>query len=206
MSDVNQSRIFVAGADGQGSVQRWRPGDSRPRIPAWSPDGSLIAFNAGAFDHDRGVYLMRPDGTDIRRITATPGYASAFIRDLVSRRPPPRVHNSAASPARAKANLWMVDVDGSNEHLVDAAAFVGSATWSPDGQRLAWLHAVADLSQPAEIDVADADGTNIKRVPDDGLPQFGLPYDSLFTVRRLDGRWPARRRRSSRTTTPSSIA
>ena len=78
VSDVNQSRVFVAGADGQGSVPVGDPA-IKAGHPAWSPDGSLIAFNAGAFDRDRGVYLMRPDGTDIRRITATPGYASDFV-------------------------------------------------------------------------------------------------------------------------------
>ena len=178
VSDVNQSRIFVAGADGQGSVQVGDPA-IKAGHPAWSPDGSLIAFNAGVFDHDRGVYLMRPDGTDIRRITATPGYASDFIPTWS----PDGRHlafttlGGFAGEGKGE-NLWMVDVDASNEHLVDAGAFVGSATWSPDGQRLAWLHAVADLSKPAEIDVADADGKNIKRFANDGLPQFGLPYDS----------------------------
>src|SRR4029079_9058710 len=49
---------------------------------------------------------------------------------------------------------------------------------SPDGQRLAWLHAVADLRHPGEIHGAQADGTHIQRVADAGLPKFGMPYDS----------------------------
>ena len=97
-----------------------------------------------------------------------PGYASDFVRDVVAGRPPPRVHNARRLRGEGKgANLWMVDVDASNEHLVDEGAFWAPPTWSPDGQRLAWLHAVADLSRPAELDVADADGTNIKRFADD---------------------------------------
>jgi len=178
VSDVSQSRVFVAGADGQGSVPVGDPA-IKAGHPAWSPDGSLIAFNAGAFDRDRGVYLMRPDGTDIRRITATPGYDDDFVPTWS----PDGRHlaftlNGQVGGAGQRENLWMVDVDASNEHRVDAAAFLGSATWSPDGQRLAWLHAVADLSHPAEIDVAQADGTNIKRFAYDGLPKFGMPYDS----------------------------
>ena len=178
VSDVNQSRIFVAGADGQGSVPVGDPA-IKAGHPAWSPDGSLIAFNAGAFDHDRGVYRMRPDGTDIRRITATPGYASDFIPTWSPDGRHLAFTTLGGFTGEGKGeNLWMVDVDASNEHLVDAGSFVGSATWSPDGQRLAWLHAVADLSKPAEIDVADADGRNIQRFANDALPQFGLPYDS----------------------------
>ena len=100
----------------------------------------------------------------------------------------------------------MVDVDASNEHLVDAAAFVGPRPGPPTVNGSPGCTPSADLSQPAEIDVADADGTNIKRFPTAELPQFGLQYDSLFTVRRLDGRWPARRGDPHATTTPSSIA
>ena len=67
---------------------------------------------------------------------------------------------------------------GHNEHQIDEAAFLGSAAWSPDGQRLAWLHADADLSRPAELRVADADGTNAKVFPMAELPQFGLHWDA----------------------------
>ena len=38
----------------------------------------MIAFAAGAYDNDRGLYLMRPDGTDARRISRAEGWGDAF--------------------------------------------------------------------------------------------------------------------------------
>ena len=50
----------------------------------WSPDGAWIAFTAreaGADNPD--VYLVRPDGTDLRQVTDTPGVAE-FTPDWIS--------------------------------------------------------------------------------------------------------------------------
>jgi TolB protein len=44
------------------------------RSPSWSPDGSSIAFASnrpGFFNQE--LYLIRPDGTGLRRLTRTPG-------------------------------------------------------------------------------------------------------------------------------------
>ena len=43
--------------------------------PKWSPDGKSIAFTSLATGHSE-VYLMNPDGTDIRRLTYKPNDGS----------------------------------------------------------------------------------------------------------------------------------
>lgn len=51
-------------------------------FPAWSPDSSRIAFDSNRSDPDRSdgyeiqdVYTMRPDGTDVRKITDSLGFS-----------------------------------------------------------------------------------------------------------------------------------
>ena len=44
-------------------------------FPSWSPNGDLIAFTrrSGGVDYDYDIYTMRPDGTQIKQLTRTPG-------------------------------------------------------------------------------------------------------------------------------------
>ena len=41
-------------------------------FPSWSPKGDRIAFTSDR-DGDYEIYTIRPDGTDLRRLTHTPG-------------------------------------------------------------------------------------------------------------------------------------
>jgi Tol biopolymer transport system component len=45
-------------------------------FPSWSPNGDLIAFTrrvGGKDDYDYDIFTMRPDGTNVRRLTTAPG-------------------------------------------------------------------------------------------------------------------------------------
>jgi len=50
-----------------------RAGKNLNNKPAWSPDGSRIAFSAEVEDH-RGIYVVNADGTNLRRLTLTQDY------------------------------------------------------------------------------------------------------------------------------------
>lgn len=86
-SPDGQRLAFVApgGLDGRGDdlgldiwVMDWNGGtpvnitlrEGNDTTPAWSPDGQWIAFTSDARDDKiRMVYAVRPDGTDLRRLT-----------------------------------------------------------------------------------------------------------------------------------------
>lgn len=53
------------------------PGSCNDSDPAWSPDGTAIAF-AGCRDGIGGIFTMRPDGTGLRRVTTAPGSPDRF--------------------------------------------------------------------------------------------------------------------------------
>jgi Tol biopolymer transport system component len=47
-------------------------GSSHDNFASWSPDGERIAFTSDR-DGDYEIYTIRRDGTDLRRLTHTPG-------------------------------------------------------------------------------------------------------------------------------------
>jgi Tol biopolymer transport system component len=68
--------IYVMDADGSNPVrltEHWAPDE----IPAWSPDGLLIAFMSTREDFlVQEVYIMNADGTGLRNLTNSPGWDS----------------------------------------------------------------------------------------------------------------------------------
>jgi Tol biopolymer transport system component len=64
-------RLYVVPAAGGSPVALTGP-DYYSNFPQWSPDGERIMFTSnlgGDFD----LYTVRPDGTDVRRLTHAPG-------------------------------------------------------------------------------------------------------------------------------------
>lgn len=69
---VRSGRIWVMNPDG--SDQKALTEDGADCAPAWSPNGRWIAFiRKGGGKERRGVWLTRPDGTGLRRLTTRPG-------------------------------------------------------------------------------------------------------------------------------------
>ena len=126
-----------------------------------------------ATDAARGVYLMRPDGSVLGKISTASGWADAFSATWS-----PDGRRLAFLADDGDSSLWLVDVTGVNEHKIDEADHLGAPAWAPDGKRLAWTHLPADLSQPAEYRVVDADGNNVRQFPLPAASQVELAWDT----------------------------
>lgn len=72
------ANIYVMNADGSGA-HRLTDDPAHEDVPAWSPDGSLIAFTSEGGARDPGVYAMSTDGTGVTELAHDPDPANLGI-------------------------------------------------------------------------------------------------------------------------------
>jgi len=166
--------VFVMDADGTGVKRLTQSGFNAD--PAWSPDGSLIAFDSdrGAYPAQQGIYVMRSDGSDVRRITTLP---AGFQNDLAPRFSPDGRElvftRYRGQNATEKAALFMVRLDGmSLRQLSSFAIHAGDADWSPDGSRIVF-EAYPNPRSFGDVYVIGANGRNQRNLTRNPLGQAG---------------------------------
>ena len=152
--------IVTSKIDGSGRRRITRNG--RSFSPAWSPDGTRIAFVS------RGkLYTVAPDGSTIRSLAP----------DLPARHDTPvwspdgrRLAFVVAEPASpdekypsyySKNALYTMEADGSG--LTRLGETGGSPSWSPDGGRIAFARINGDTQAVVTM---DPDGSNLRTVLD----------------------------------------
>jgi Tol biopolymer transport system component len=165
--DDYQGDIYTMNADGS-SITRCPRNGMRDEDPAWSPDGTQIAFSsvdltgAGGGD-ERDIYVMDADCGNVRRITtdhldpdvdptwSPDGNRIAFMRD----------HDDTGWDIYVRDLRTGVDTNLTHMPSADNEA----PAWSPDGTRIAFE---SQRDNPfGEIYVMDADtGLNVTRVTD----------------------------------------
>ncbi len=142
--------------------------------PTWSPDRSKILFASdlhGGGQADQEVYVMDADGSNMRRLTHTPGegtssWAADWSPDgeqIVF-----KSNRDGSGLGWDGEELYVMAADGSNVRRLTRSGYNGTPAWSPDGSRIAFMsnrHSTPEA--PNEIYVMDADGTNIQRLTHD---------------------------------------
>ncbi|HEX5604218.1 MAG TPA: hypothetical protein VFX63_16780, partial [Pyrinomonadaceae bacterium] len=128
--------IYSMNADGSG-VRRFTTLGAKS--PAWSPDGSKVAFMSlsqepGSTYHMFQVFVADPDGGNVRMVTRDPpsSFSPCWSADGAS-------ITFAVDNLSVVSNIFQVDLNGGNRKRLTAGPRIdGEAAVSPDGLKLAF--------------------------------------------------------------------
>ncbi len=150
----DRSEIFVMNADGS-DAHRLVQGKGYDVGPAWSPDGTKIAFVGGPAD-EAYIDVVNADGTALSRLTTSGADAApAWSPDGAQ-----IVFHSWRE--EEEGDIWIMNADGSGQRkLFGTPASDYGPTFSPDGSRILFDSEVTGEYQVYTVSRA---GTGAKRL------------------------------------------
>lgn len=112
------------------SFPRFRGGNFSP---AWSSDGSKVAFSSSMRNDDPEIYVVDATGAGAKRLTAVKGSDVSPVFN-------PKTNGQIAwvSGRTGLPQIFIMDTDGSNVQRVTNEGYAVSPSWSPNGLLLAF--------------------------------------------------------------------
>ncbi|MEO8570913.1 MAG: hypothetical protein ABI553_04365 [Chloroflexota bacterium] len=128
-----------------------------PKLPGETPvGGEDIAF-ARDYRSDSEIYLMRVDGTDVRRLTFSLGL------DMKPSWSPDGQQIAFRTQRDGNDEIYVMNADGScQRNLTNSSPDDRSPAWSPDGRTIAFDHFFTDTIQ--DIALIEVDDAQVRRV------------------------------------------
>lgn len=198
-------RIFTMGADGSNQTQVSVPGGATT-CSFFAPDGERIVYCSTYLvddscpprpSYDQGyvwklhagfdVFTANPDGSDLKRLTDTPGYDAEAVYS------PDGSKILFTSQRDGDLELYTMNPDGSDQtRITYEMGYDGGAFFSPDNKQIVYRanhpeteEEIADYQQllkdglirpmRLEIFVCNGDGSNRRQVTHNGAANF-CPY------------------------------
>jgi Tol biopolymer transport system component len=185
--DANRSVALIS-ARGTGlreltptGIEPQPAGRVRDGNPAFTPDGEQIVFVRSHGAADRGLWIMRTDGSGLRRLTRNPFVGVVDGGDLAPNVSPDGKRVSFVRIKRSEKlqALFIVRIDGTGLKQVTPYALevARKQDWSPDGNLIV-MTTNADWARPREsanLVTIRPDGSGMKQ-----LTQFTRRKENAF--------------------------
>ena len=158
---IGTQSLIVMNADGSAPTM---VSGSLAEEPAWSPDGTRLAFVSRRHIGDNAIYVMNAGGSGVARLTnyagpeASPAWSPdgariAFVRSG-------RCLNADCT-SKGSGQLHVMNANGSGvRSLTNDPGSEGDPSWSPDGTRIAFV-------RESDIYVIDVNGGPEQRLTND---------------------------------------
>ncbi len=165
--------IFVIDANGANRVNLTKGRHKNNGMPAWSPDGTKIAFTSNR-DGNLEIYVMSADGKNPKNLTlhldddTCPTWSPDGTKIAYWSR-------QVAGGVLNHSDIFVMDADGANRINItqNPRAYNNAPNWSPDGHKIAYaafsnVDRVDLWNANLDIFVMNADGTHPVRLTEDG--------------------------------------
>lgn len=193
-------QIEVMEIDGS-HIKQLTNGPGSAGDPAWSPDGTHIAFSSTADDPDPlhcgqsghvacvvNIYLMRADGSEVTRLTQ-----SSPANPVANEHPhwsPDNRKLAFESNRDGNVEVYAMNADGSGQtRLTNNQAEDEHPSWSPDGRSIVFDSNRDGHFQIYEMKTDGSDQTRITNSPVDDMHPYWCPSctDRIVFASNRDG-------------------
>lgn len=152
--------VWMVRCDGTGLRQltsHWQVDDQ----PAWSPDGTRLAFTSHRDGDESDIWVMNTDGSQPRNLTPDPlpGTWEEF-RPAWS---PDGQRIAFASNRGGDVDIWTMRADGTDfRRITSTEDFDTEPAWSPDGQSIVFRR--SNPVQGSDLMIVPAEGGAVRRL------------------------------------------
>ena len=168
--------LMEIGSDHDPRLRRLTNDNEDDSSPAWSPDGTMIAFTSNR-DGNYEIYVMKPNGNKLTNLTNNPA-DDGFAWPAQTWSPDGKriaFTSNRGGNEFFDFRIYVMDASGSDQtNLTNTPARDIGPTWSPDGKKIAFSRRQEEIF---DLWVMDTDGSNQTPLTNSGVGEDELHAD-----------------------------